>query len=149
MPAPGRPIEPRSGDLAVRVRHPAVPVGGETIEEGERRSECLGAAQPMPKRRHEHRKRMHQVRRDPQQRRPLSGGFADAREVEVLEIADAAVNDLERVRRGLAPEIPAVEQGHRESALGRVPGGGRTADAAAHDDEVELARRAPGGYAAS
>src|SRR5690348_18000263 len=48
--------------------------------------------------------------------RPLPSGFAYAHDVEMLEVADAAVDHLERFRGGAGAEIGALEQRHRQSA---------------------------------
>ena len=131
--------EPRRRDPALQVRNPPVPVGGQAVEKRERHAQCLGAAQAMTGSRHQHGERVHQMGGDPQQRRALPARLADPCQVEVLQVADAAVHHLERVGRGRAPEVAPLEQRHREAALGRIPGRGGTADSAAHDREVELA----------
>ena len=125
--------------MAGRVRNAAVPIGGETVEEEEGGPERPGSAETVPERRNHDGEGMHQVRGDPQQRGALPTGFANPGEVQVLEVADAAVDDLERVRRGLPSEISALEQGNRQAALRCIAGGRRAADPTTHHKEIELA----------
>ena len=81
--------------------------------------------------------RPHGVRRDGRDDAPLDDRFARARQVERLQIAQPAVNRAEMIERRPAAEIGAIDERHREPALGGVVGDGEAVDAAADDEDVE------------
>ncbi len=94
------------------------------------------------------RQRRDQMRGDAQHRGALGARGAQAANIGVLQVADAAVNHLEAFGRGAAREIPLFDQGDAQAAQGRVPGGGGAERPAAHHQHVEfLARRVPQGCA--
>ena len=62
----------------------------------------------------------------------------------VLEVAQAAVDQLGGLARGLAGEVAPFAQGHRQAAQGRVPGDGRAGRAAADHQDVEDVLGEPG-----
>ena len=66
------------------------------------------------------------------------------RQIAVLQVAQAAVDQLRRVAGGLAGEVAGVDQRHREAAQGRVARDRRAGRAAADDEEVERLGREPG-----
>jgi len=47
------------------------------------------------------------------------------------------MDDLEAVERGRAAEVPALHKGDTQAALGSVPGGAETLDAAPDDGKIE------------
>ena len=69
------------------------------------------------------------------------GRLPDAADVGVLQVADPAMQHLERVGRGGAAEVAALDQRRAQPALGRIEGHGGTEHAAADHDEVEDAVR--------
>jgi len=58
-------------------------------------------------------------------------------ELVVLEIAQAAVDQLRRLAAGAAREVALLDHRDQEPAHGRVAGDARAVDAAADDEEVE------------
>jgi hypothetical protein len=55
----------------------------------------------------------------------------------MLKVAQPAVDRLQAVPRGAAPEIARLDQGRGETALGGIPDGGRAHDPSPHDQQVE------------
>lgn len=74
-----------------------------------------------------------------QQGRALSGGFSHAAQIEMLKIANTAMNDFEMISRSRAAKIALLHERHRHAACGRIPGGARTVRAPANDYEVIIA----------
>ena len=96
------------------------------------------AARRLPVDRHQERQRPHEVGRQPAQRLALAERFAHQREVEQLEIAQAAVDQLRRLGRRGRREVALLDQRRRHAAQGEIardPGAGH---AAADDDHVVL-----------
>ncbi|OIQ76294.1 hypothetical protein GALL_420270 [mine drainage metagenome] len=81
--------------------------------------------------------RLHQMRRGAQQALALGQRRAHQRELEMLEIAQAAVNQFGRRRRGVRAEVVALAQQHAQAASGEVAGDAGAVDAAADDGGVE------------
>ena len=77
------------------------------------------------------------MRRDPRDRASLDNRFAGARDIERLQIADAAVDRPQMVERRSAAEIVLLDQGDRQAALRRVVGDGQPIDPSANDQQVE------------
>ena len=84
---------------------------------------------PMPMRRsrrslaegrHEERRRVDEVGRELDQQLALEQRLADQAEVEVLQVAEAAVDHLRGAARGALAEVVALEQRDRVAARGRV-----------------------------
>ena len=61
-------------------------------------------------------------------------------EVHLLEVAQAAVEELGRPRRRAGGEVALLDEGRRETAGGRVEGDAAAGDAATDDEHVELLR---------
>ena len=80
------------------------------------------------------------MRGDAQHRGALGARGAQAANIGVLQVADAAVNHLEAFGRGAAREIPLFDQGDAQAAQGRVPGGRGAERPAADDQQVEFLR---------
>jgi hypothetical protein len=78
------------------------------------------------------------MRRHAQKGRSGPSRLANALHVRVLQVADPAVDHLERVRRGGAGEVGPVDQSHGQPALGRVQRSSGTEHPATNDDEIEL-----------
>ena len=71
-----------------------------------------------------------------QQHLALDERLAHQPELEVLEVAQAAVDELGAVRGGRAAEIAHLGEQHREPAAGGVRGDADAVDAAADNDEI-------------
>src|SRR6476659_1008153 len=91
--APGQ--EARPGYPALGIREAAIAVERQRLEQGESRPQRFRPPHAVTEGRYENRHRTGEVRRDAKPRGPFPARFADPRDVEVLEIADAAVNHLE------------------------------------------------------
>ena len=74
----------------------------------------------------------------------MAGG-AQAADVRVLQVADAAVHHLEALGRSAAAEVLPLDERGPEAAKRRIPGRRRAEGAAADDCKVELAVREGGG----
>jgi len=81
---------------------------------------------------------MYQVRRDAEQRATLSARGAYPGDIQMLYIANAAVDDLERVSGSAGTKVIALYERYRETAQGGVPCGTRSKDSASDDYEVEF-----------
>ena len=77
------------------------------------------------------------VRGDPEQHLALGERLGDEAELELLEIAQAPVDQLGARRRGGAAEVALLDQHDLEAAAGRVAGDADAVDPAADDGEVE------------
>ena len=87
---------------------------------------------------HDQRQRAHEVRRQRDHQLALEQRLAHEPEVEVLQVAQAAVDELARAARGARGVVGALEQRHAVAARGRVERDAGARDAAADDDDVEL-----------
>ena len=68
---------------------------------------------------------------------PLVERLAHEPEVEALEVAQAAVDELARAAGGAGGEVALLDQRHREPAAGGVERDAAAGDAAADDEDVE------------
>ena len=131
----------RGGDLAAR--QPAMI--RQALVEAEKVVEHHADPQPPAREqtaavpRHEELERLHQVRRDLQQRLALAQVHADQREVEHLEVAETAVHEPRGARSGAAAEVGLLEQRDPQAAQRGVAGNARANHAAADDQDVERA----------
>ena len=80
------------------------------------------------------------VRRDPQHDLALGERLADEPELVVLEVPEAAVDELGAPRRGRGSEIVLLDQEHRQAAPGGVARDPGAVDAAADNEQVEGSR---------
>jgi hypothetical protein len=87
---------------------------------------------------HQHRQRPDEMGRELDHQRALQQGLANEAEVEALEVAQAAVNQLRGAARGARGVVVALEQRHAVAARGGVERHPCAGDAAAHDGQVEL-----------
>ena len=87
---------------------------------------------------HQERERLHEVGREPHHQLPLQQRLAHEAEVEVLQVAQAAVDHLRGAAGGSAREVVALDEGNREPARRRVERHARAGDAASDDHDVEL-----------
>ena len=86
----------------------------------------------------EERHRAHEMRREHvQQQAALAQRLADEAELQLLEVAQAAVDQLARAARGAGGEVALLEQRDRQPAAGGVERAARARRAAADDDDVE------------
>ena len=89
--------------------------------------------------REQERQRLDQMRRQRGQRQlALMQRFADQPELQLLEVAQPAVEHLRAAAGGAGGEVAGLDERHLEPAGGRVQGGARPDHAAADDDDVEL-----------
>src|SRR5581483_815535 len=92
--------------------------------------------------RHEEGKRPDTMRRDPEQDLALSQVLAHEAEIELFQIAQAAMNQARGAGGGPIPEILPLEQGDAQTAQSGIPRDPASDDAPADDDEIEgLARQ--------
>ena len=77
------------------------------------------------------------MRRELEQGFALRQRFGDQPEFEVLEVAEAAVDQLGAPRRRVRGQIVTLDEKHREAAARGVARDARAVDAAADDQEVE------------
>jgi hypothetical protein len=68
---------------------------------------------------------------------PLEQRLAHQAEVEVLQVAEAAVDELGRAAGGARREVVALNERHAVPARGRVERDSRAGDPAAHHHQVE------------
>ncbi|MNZ93559.1 hypothetical protein D3C78_1126310 [compost metagenome] len=80
--------------------------------------------------------RAHQVRRHVQQHLALAEGFAHQAEFVVLQVAQAAMDQLAAGRGGVRGEVVLLAEEHRQAAAGGVGGDAATVDAATNYGEV-------------
>ena len=69
---------------------------------------------------------------------PLAQRLVDEPHVALLEISQAAMDELGAAARGPAGEVVCLDQGGREAAAGGIEGDADTGDAAADDEHVEM-----------
>ena len=74
----------------------------------------------------------------------LGQGLVDEAELPLLEVAEAAVDELGGLRRGPRGQVAALDQGGAQAPGGGVEGDAGAGDAAADDEDVEAARRPAG-----
>ena len=78
------------------------------------------------------------MRRRAQQHFAFAQRLAHQAEFAVFEIAQAAMNELRRRRRGAGGEIVLLDQNDAEAAAGGVARDAGAVDAAADDGEIEV-----------
>src|SRR5262245_20023917 len=84
---------------------------------------------------------MNRPRRNAREGPAFRARLARHRNVERLQIPEPAVDRAEMVEGGAASEVVALDERHRQAALGCVAGDRETVDAAAHDENVERGMR--------
>ncbi len=142
-------IDKTSGELALqrRARRVAVQVHGTRARQHLAPREMVveeqaGADHPHRAHarvvRHHEAQRPHDVRRALQQHLALGKRFAHQRELVVLEITQAAVDQLGRRRRGVRREVVLLAQHDVRAAPGQVARDAATVDAAADDEHVAV-----------
>ena len=86
-----------------------------------------------------------EVRRDHvQQQAALAQRLAHEAELQLLEVAQAAVDQLARARRRAGGEVARLDQRHRQTARGGVERAARPRHPAADDEHVERLLAHPG-----
>ena len=112
---------PAAGHRVVQVEaHPDHPVGPRAIEGG-----------------HHEGQRPDEVRRQPDHELALQQRLAHEAQVEVLQVAQAAVDELARAARGAGGVVGLLDERDRVAARGRVERDAGAGDPAAHDHHVE------------
>ena len=85
---------------------------------------------------------MHQMRRDLlEQQAALVQRLAHEADVEMLEVAQTAVDQLARAARRAGGEVALLDQSHGQAAARRVQGDAAAGHAAADHEDVERLRR--------
>ena len=79
-----------------------------------------------------------EVRGDLAQAGALAGGLAHQRDVALLQVAHAAVDQLRAPARRAGGEVDRLEERHRQAAQCGVARDAGARDAAADDDEIEI-----------
>ena len=110
---------------------------------GERGAQGQGIARQGIRRGHHERQGSDVPRRHAGKRAPLANGFAHAAEIGRLQISQAAVDRLEVIERRRRAEISALDERHRQPALRGVVRDREAVDAAADDEQIEVARGQP------
>ena len=109
--------------------------------------DARGHVRPLPPplgQREQERQRLDQVRRQRRQRQlALVQRLAHQPELQLLEVAQPAVEHLRRAARRAGGEVAGLDQRDLEAAGGRVQRGARADHAAADDDDVELLAAEP------
>ena len=82
------------------------------------------------------RQRPHQVRSEPEQESPLLECFPHQPESQILQIADAAVDQARRATARPSAEVAALEQRDAQAAKRGVASDADTLDPSTDDDEV-------------
>ena len=90
--------------------------------------------------RHHEAQRLHDVWRAAQQHLALLQSFAHQRELAVLQVAQATVDQLGRRRRGVRRQVMLLHQQHLEAPPGQVARDAHAIDATAHDQHVTAVR---------
>ena len=83
------------------------------------------------------RQRLDQVRRQLDHELALEQGLADQAEIEGLQVAQAAVDQLGRAAGGARGEVGLLDEGDAVAPRGGVEGDARPGDPATDDDDVE------------
>jgi hypothetical protein len=91
--------------------------------------------------------RPYHVRRDPQQHFAFGEGLGDEAKLVVLQVPQAAVNQLAARRRRGGAEIALLHQKRPQAPASGVARDADAVDAAADDDEIERVR--PGTHASA
>src|SRR5262245_60588851 len=81
--------------------------------------------------------RANRIRRDPRKRAPFVDRLARARQVERLQIPEAAVDGPEMVERRAAAKVVPLDQRDRQAPLRRIVGDRQPVNAATDDEDVE------------
>ena len=134
-------VETRLGGERFLARKNPMPlVGGdrgELVEEREPDAQLVQARARAAVDRHEHRRRLGQVRRDPPQHFAFGRRLAHERDLALLEITQAAVDQLRRPAARAGGEVAGVDETDGETAQRRLARDTGPGDAAADHQEVE------------
>ena len=120
--------------------HVGVAESRERIVEPHAGPQLPGRHAPASKHREQEAQRAHQVGRDGEQHPPLARCFQHQTEIEVLEIAQAAVDQPRRTGARASAEIAGVHQRGTETAQGRVARDAPARDPAADHEQVHRLR---------
>ena len=123
------------GDFPRRIEMP-VAVAAQDVVRQHSESHHRPAFQGQPARRHDARHGRDQVRSRPQQDAPLADGFQHARQIRLLQVAQAAMDDLQAVGRSARAKIRLFDQRRPQAARRRFARQRRAIDAAADDQHV-------------
>ena len=104
-----RTDHPAAGDSPGRV-DAAVSRCAQEVVDQQSAPEHRGALEPVAIKRHEAGQRRHQVRKPAHEPPALGHRLPEARQIQALQIAQAAMNDAQALPTGGAPEITALQQ---------------------------------------
>src|SRR5262249_38297770 len=96
-----------------------------------------GTGEPFAGKRHETRRRLHKVRSERRELVARANRGAHSAQIQLLQVADPAVNDR-RVGRSYRAEVPAIDQGGSEPGSSRSPSDTGALDSPAHHDDVKI-----------
>ena len=112
----------------------------EPIVEEEAKPDRPGGAEPVLIGQHETQP-ADQMRRDPEQPFALDQRLAHQAKLEILQITQAAVNQLAARRRRVMSQARLLDEQYAQPPTGRVAGDSGPVDAAADDEEIERCPR--------
>ena len=102
-------------------------------------SSDVGALPAVVGEREQERHRVHQVRREPlEEQRPLAERLTHQPDVQLLEVAQPAVDELARSRRGAGAKVPGLDEPYGQPSGDRVERDSGAHDAAADDQHLQL-----------
>ena len=126
---------------SARVPGKRLPAAQVIVQKQAQRAASRPAASPAVRQHETH--GPHDVRSDAPEHLALDRGFAHQAEIEMLQIAQAAVDQLGRARGGAAGEIGHLAQEHRKAASCGIARNAATVDAAADDRQIVHAMHGP------
>ena len=121
--------------------HPQRVVEAEGVRQRQTRPQPGLHEQAVAVKRHQARLRPDQMRRGLQQNLPLPDVLADPREVQRAQRPEAAERQAAAPRDRARTEVFRLKQGHRQSALRRVPCDPRPEQPAADHDQIKSLRK--------
>ena len=110
---------------------------GQDVVGRETQAHTPGPGPITPIRREEEGLRADEMRRRPDQDLPLAQRLEDQAEVEVLEVAEAAVDELRRSTAGSAGVVALLDEADVQAAEGHIASDRGSCDAAAHHEHVK------------
>ena len=127
---------PRAEDGGAAGRRGGGHVAREEAGRGHAQGEGRPAMHPPARGQGQETQRADESGGDGHERPPLARRLAQSRDVEPLQVAQAAVDRLQAVPGGAGAEIVGFQEADAEAARGRLPGRGRPVDPSSHDDDV-------------
>ncbi len=129
-------LAPRNRVIAAQPGRRVTPRGVDQIEGAERRRHNGAASRQRSRSWHQAGQRPHEVGGQAHQRITLYHGLPDAPQIHRLQITDAAVDDLQCVRRRLRAEIILLQQYRGHAAPRCLPEQRAAVDTTSHDGQI-------------